>query len=148
MDKFIPKIREVFMKSLILSLAGIILIFLGGCGTGKIVTQQDYELGGEKTATVGSTMLLYVSVNSQNLNPDGSDQGTKDEIIYTGKSGNTIKIDYDQYYIYKGEWYLEDGYPLHLEYDLSLGDLITCKYYRIKVLSSDNNEIKFIVIND
>lgn len=75
-------------------------------------------------------------------------KGTKEELVYTGKSGSTIKIDYRQYYIYEGEWYIEDGFPLHLEYDLSSGNLITCKYYRIRILTADNNEIKFIVIQD
>ncbi len=136
------------MKSLILILASIILIFSEGCGTAKIITQKDYDLGTERTVTVGSIMLSYISTKSKILNSNSLDQGTKEELVYTGKSGNTIKIDYDQYYIYDEEWYIEDGFPLHLEYDLSSGNLITCKYYKIKVLSSDNNEIKFIVIND
>ena len=136
------------MKSHILILTSIILIFLEGCGTSKIVNQKDYDLGMPKTVTVGSTMLSYYSAKSQIFNSNLLDKGTKQELVYTGKSGNTIKIDYSQYYIYDGEWYIEDGFPLHLEYDLSSGDLITCKYYRIRILSSDNNEIKFIVIND
>jgi len=136
------------MRSLILILAGIILIFLDGCGTAKTITQEDYDLGTEKTVTVGSTMLSYTSAKPQTYNSNLLDKGTKEELVYTGKSGNTIKIDYRQYYVSDGEWYIEDGFPLHLEYDLSSGDLITCKYYKIRVLSSDNNEIKFIVIND
>ena len=136
------------MKSHILILTSIILILLEGCGTSKIVNQKDYDLGMPKTVTVGSTMLSYYSAKSQIFNSNLLDKGTKQELVYTGKSGNTIKIDYSQYYIYDGEWYIEDGFPLHLEYDLSSGDLITCKYYRIRILSSDNNEIKFIVIND
>ena len=136
------------MKSHILILTSIILILLEGCGTSKMVNQKDYDLGMPKTVTVGSTMLSYYSAKSQIFNSNLLDKGTKQELVYTGKSGNTIKIDYSQYYIYDGEWYIEDGFPLHLEYDLSSGDLITCKYYRIRILSSDNNEIKFIVIND
>ena len=136
------------MKSHFLILTSIILILLEGCGTSKIVNQKDYDLGMPKTVTVGSTMLSYYSAKSQIFNSNLLDKGTKQELVYTGKSGNTIKIDYSQYYIYDGEWYIEDGFPLHLEYDLSSGDLITCKYYRIRILSSDNNEIKFIVIND
>ena len=136
------------MKSHFLILTSIILILLEGCGTSKIVNQKDYDLGMPKTATVGSTMLSYYMAKSQIFNSNLLDKGTKQELVYTGKSGNTIKIDYSQYYIYDGEWYIEDGFPLHLEYDLSSGDLITCKYYRIRILSSDNNEIKFIVIND
>ena len=136
------------MKSHFLILTSIILILLEGCGTSKMVNQKDYDLGMPKTVTVGSTMLSYYSAKSQIFNSNLLDKGTKQELVYTGKSGNTIKIDYSQYYIYDGEWYIEDGFPLHLEYDLSSGDLITCKYYRIRILSSDNNEIKFIVIND
>ncbi len=148
MKKLISKISGVPMKSLILISIGIILIFFESCGTSKIVTQQDYGIDTLKTVTVGSEMLSYTSVKSQAYNSNSSDQGTKEVLVYTGKSGNTIKIDYDQFIIQDGAWYIEDGYPLHLEYDLSLGDIITCKYYKIKILSSDNNEIKFLVIND
>ena len=147
MKKFIPENGE-FMKNLILILSGIILIFLESCGTSKTLTQQDYGLDTVKTAVIGSTMLSYFSVTTQAYNPDKLDQGTKEELIYTGKSGNTIRIDYDQFYIQDGDWYIEDSYPLHLEYDLSLGNVITCKYYKIRVLSADNNEIKFIVLKD
>ena len=136
------------MKRLFIILAGIILIYLEGCGTSKTITQKDYELGTEKTVTVGSNMLSYTSTKSQAFSSNSQDKGAKEELVYTGKSGSTIKIDYSEFYIYDGEWYIEDGFPLHLEYDLSSGDLITCKYYKIRVLSADNNEIKFIIISD
>ena len=147
-EKLTSTMGAVFMKNLILILAGIILIFLEGCGTVEIVTQKDYDLVTEKTVTVGSTMLSNVSIKSKIFDSDLLDKGTKEEIVYTGKSGNTLRIDYNQYSIYDGEWYIEDGFPLHLEFDMSLGDLITCKYYRMRILSFDNNDIRFIVIND
>ena len=136
------------MKSLILISAAVILIFLEGCETSKIITQKNYDLSTEKTAAVGSTMLSYISAKSQTFQSNSSDSGTKDELVYTGKSGSTIRIDFIEYYIYEGDWYLEDGYPLHLEYDMASGNIITCKYYKMMILSSDNNEIKFIVISD
>ncbi len=136
------------MKNVILILAGMILVFFEGCGSSKIVSQQDYDLGKEKSVTVGSVMLSYSSIEKNKFSLNSLDKGIKEELVYTGKSGNTIKIDYREYYVQDGDWYMADGYPLHLEYDLSSSDLITCKYYKIKVLSSDNNEIKFIVIND
>ena len=136
------------MKSLILISAGIILIFSEDCGTSKMITKKDYALGTKITSTVGSTMLSYVSAKTDIYNSSELNKGTKEEFVYAGISGNTIKIEYRQYYIYNGEWYIEDGFPLHLEYDLSLGDSITCRYYRIWILSADNNEIKFMVIKD
>jgi hypothetical protein len=136
------------MKSLTLISACIILIFSEGCGTSKMITKKDYALRTKIIATIGSTMLSYVSAKTDIYNSSELNKGTKEEFVYTGISGNTIKIDYRQYYIYNGDWYIEDGFPLHLEYDLSLGDSITCRYYRLWVLAADNNEIKFMVIKD
>lgn len=56
------------MKSLMLILAGIIILFFEGCGTSETVTQKDYDLATEITATVGSTMLSYISAKSELLN--------------------------------------------------------------------------------
>jgi hypothetical protein len=136
------------MKSLILILTTIIFILFESCGEGKIITQKDYDLGMEKTVTVGSTMLSYISGTTNMFDPNLLAEGTRDELAYSGKSGNTIKIDYRQYYNNNNGWYIEDGFPQHLEYDLSISDLITCRNFQIKILSSNNNEIKFIVIKD
>ena len=65
------------MKRLFIILAGIILIYLEGCGTSKTITQKDYELGTEKTVTVGSNMLSYTSTKSQAFSSNSQDKGAK-----------------------------------------------------------------------
>jgi len=104
------------MKSVNLILAYLIIITFWGCG----VSKSDYELEAQKTATVGSPMLSYI-IGTANMS---------DPLQYYG----------DGY-----DWYIEDRYTKHLEYDLSLSDVIKFKNYSIKVLSSDSNQIDYII---
>ena len=129
------------MKSVNLILAYLIIITFWGCG----VSKSDYELEAQKTATVGSPMLSYIIGTANMFDPHLGDHSAKLELVYSGKLDNIIKIDQLQYYSDGYDWYIEDRYTKHLEYDLSLSDVIKFKNYSIKVLSSDSNQIDYII---
>lgn len=121
-------------------------IFLFGCGIGKTINKQDYVIGKEKTVSVGSTMLSTIVGSSNWFDENLMDKGIKETLVYLGKSDNTIKIDYRQYYGDVYGWYIKDGFTQHLEYDLSNSNIIAYKNYRIKILDSNSSEITFIVL--
>lgn len=134
------------MKSLYLTFTLVVLVLLSGCGVGGNISRQDFTLGKEKAVSVGNEMFSSVWGRPNMFDPNLLQEGTKEELVYAGKSGSTIKIDYRQYYGSDAGWYIKDGFTQHLEYDLSSSDLIAYKSYQIKVLTSNSSEIKFIVL--
>lgn len=138
------------MKNLYLFFAFPIVVCLVGCSVGHAIQEissQDFELGKEKTVFVGEAMISFVFGSTNLFNRDLLQAGTKEELVYSGKSGKTIKVDYRQYYGKDSEgWYIKDGFTQHLEYDLSTSPMIAYKNYRIKVIACNSSAIKFIVM--
>lgn len=68
----------------------------------------------------------------------------KTELIYAGKSKNTIKFLYREYY----KKMIRDGFTHELSYDLDESNIIRHKKVRIEIKDSTNEAIKYKVISD
>ena len=120
-------------------------ISLFGCGGGKYL-KLNYAQGVEMSATTGNTMFSRIYGASNMFDANLLDRGYKEEFIYSGKIGNIIKIDYQEYYFENSRWYARDKFFKHLEYDISTNTNISYQDFKIKIISADGNEVKFIVL--
>ncbi|MCK6606557.1 MAG: hypothetical protein L6Q59_16800 [Ignavibacteriaceae bacterium] len=68
------------------------------------------------------------------------------ELVYLGKSNNTIKIGYVEYEHIYFDKYIRPAFGRVLEYDLSQSDTIGYNLTRIKVINSTNSEITYKVL--
>ena len=68
----------------------------------------------------------------------------KSQIIYLGVSGNDIKASYREY----KDDIARPAFYQDLSYNLSDGQYIRYKKFRIKVLDATNEQIKYIVLED
>ncbi|MGZ4857393.1 MAG: hypothetical protein ACXVZU_03395 [Methanobacteriaceae archaeon] len=66
------------------------------------------------------------------------------DLIYTGKSKNTIKLLHREYYTDK----IRDAFTHELSYDLDESNVIRYKNIRVQVVDSTNENIKYKVISD
>lgn len=74
--------------------------------------------------------------------PDEKEDYFKQQFIYNGKSGNTIKFTYREYI----DNLARPAFTQDLQYDLSESNIIGFKGMRIKVLSAGNTNIKYIIL--
>jgi hypothetical protein len=68
----------------------------------------------------------------------------KKELIYGGKSGDTVNVSYREY----GDDYARPAFAQELKYDLKSSKEIRFQNFRLLVLSADNSVIKFKVLGD
>lgn len=68
----------------------------------------------------------------------------KQELIYNGKSGNEIKILYREF---KGDM-IRPAFTQILQYDLKDSSTIRFKNFKIQILSANNEQIKYKVVED
>lgn len=66
----------------------------------------------------------------------------KQELIYSGRSGSTISLNYREY----KDDFIRPAFFQEARYDLNESDTISFKDFRIKVLKANNNQIDFIVL--
>lgn len=66
------------------------------------------------------------------------------DLIYTGKSKNTIKLLHREYYAER----IRDAFTNELSYDLDESNVIRYKNIRIQIIDSTNENIKYKVISD
>jgi hypothetical protein len=67
----------------------------------------------------------------------------KQELVYNGKSGNTIKVIYREY----NNNMARPAFTQNLNYDLEEGDIISFKGCKIKVLNAKNTGIEFKILS-
>jgi hypothetical protein len=121
-------------------------IALPGCMGGNFA-YKNYESGKEMHAPVGGTMTSiewgrYRSMEIEKIKA----AGIRKDLLYSGKSGSTIRISYREFTFYNGYTIARPDFFKELTYDLSESDIITFEDMRIKVLSATNNEIVFEVL--
>lgn len=138
-----------------------IVIFILGCATMYTNKQylKNYTINSEKQINIGVPMIKFENItyiegkrwvgilNSK----DGwehykyaTDDSFLEELIYTGRSGNTIFISYREY---KKE-FARPAFFQELKYDLEKSDIIVFRNYKIKVLDATNEYIRFLVLVD
>lgn len=135
-------------------------LFLCSCANVQIrpVHSKNYSLGIIKKANIGSSMLMnkkawlvdegkrWVGIINS---PDGwkhvqyyTDESFQEELIFTGRSGDTIYISYREY----KKDFARPAFFQELRYDLKNSNRIVFKHYKIDVIEATNEYIKFKVV--
>jgi hypothetical protein len=132
----------------ILSISIVFLLFslLASCRSVETFTDQNYRLGLSQSCAIGDPIVSYSVVDSWDYPPPdyGGPGSFKQELIYTGRSGDTIHASYREYM----NDLARPSFFNDLQYDLHQSQIIVYKRYRIKVLSATNESITYIVIED
>lgn len=145
---------------------GALLIFvsMSACAPAPVVTtkretMKNYNINKIQQVNVGSPMIISSDITYVTrkvfvgycVTPGGwkedsytSNDSIKEELLYTGRSGNTISISYREYLqnLARPAFYQE------LHYDLSQSDIIVFRKFRVKVLGANNEFISFQVLAD
>jgi hypothetical protein len=121
--------------------------------------RRSYTLNIEHNTSVGSPLieterLQYVEVKQWVgiLNSsDGwqrtrvlTDDSFRESLIYTGRSGNTLRVSYREY----RKDLARPAFFQDLTYDLGQSDIIVFRRYRVRVLEATNQFIRFEVLGD
>lgn len=142
----------------IVAATGFVLV---GCATTTLQNKKfkSYKVGETKTATIGdafltdqdgsiSTVREWVGVLNS---PDGwrvSERASQDfvrkELLYSGKSANTIKVSYREF---RGG-FAAPAFSQNLEYDLNESKTINFQKFTLEVLSATNQTITYKVLKD
>ena len=145
------------MIKFVMSLA--VLAALSGCATQVLdsTPYESYTTGKIGTATVGEPFLIDQSGSVRRVkrwvgilnSPDGwkvdsEDSGNflRKELIYSGKSGNTIEVSYREY----RSGMAAPAFFQNVKYDLSESPIIRFQKYRIEILNATNQDIKYIIL--
>lgn len=156
------------MKRLIV----LFLLFpmLASCGgwTSKCTKRSSCSLSEEKIVSVGSEMV-QIGCFGIRYEPYGPSQSlfnrvaydeqaytpiVESELIYSGRSGDTLFVAYREYSVRAGaNGYLTGGYARpafyqHIQYDLRTSNTIVFQNWIIQVLEADNQQIRFIVTKE
>lgn len=121
---------------------------------------KNYALGATMKANIGSSMVKnkqawevdegkkWVGIINS---PTGwkhvkyyTDESFQEELIFTGRSGDTIYISYREY----KKDFARPAFFQELRYDLSKSNRIVFKQYRIEVVEATNEYIKYVVTAD
>lgn len=120
---------------------------------------QSYVLGVERSANVGEAFLVdqsgYIQTQRRWVgilnSPDGwqteqvaSRDYLRRELIYSGRSGNTIEIAYREY---RGGL-VAPAFAQSLQYDLSASNIIRFQRFEIEVVAADNQGITTKILRD
>jgi len=73
-----------------------------------------------------------------------TDESFKEELIYTGRSDNTIYISYREY----KKDFARPAFFQELRYDFGQSRIVVFKQYRLEIIEATNEYIKFIVLAD
>ena len=126
-----------------------------GCIKQTPFNSRNYRIGVEKITNIGSPMISskkgthitgskhvpfhgYVEVDEY------SKDTFKEELIYTGRSGNTIHLSYREYV----QSLARPSFFQELRYDIGRSGTITFRGYKIHVLDANNENIRFVVGSD
>lgn len=150
------------MRSLLaIVLATSTLLALQGCATTTLErkTYKSYLVGREATATIGEAFLVDQNGSVEKVkkwvgilnSSDGwrieerySQDFVRKELLYSGKSGNTIEVSYREF---RGG-YAAPAFFQNLKYDLSESRLIRFQKFSVEILQADNQMIKYKILSD
>ncbi|NUM71994.1 MAG: hypothetical protein HUU43_14185 [Ignavibacteriaceae bacterium] len=121
------------------------LLLFSGCWTANYL-EYNFTLNEAQTVYVGEPIFRAV-VGKTNRDLSFLDPRFITDLIYLGKSGNTVKIGYVEYANIESRTYIRPDYSRILEYDLTQSDTIGYNLTRIKVLGATNTEINYKVLS-
>jgi hypothetical protein len=124
-------------------IAVVLLTVLYGCGSSSPYGIKSFEMDELISTPVGGSMF---TVERGYENVSGLRKGYKQELLYSGISGSTIKITYREYNSETFADYIRPSYSQQVEYDLSNGNTITFQDYLLDVIKANSNEITFRII--
>jgi hypothetical protein len=136
-------------------------VLLCACGTmhTRVENLKNYSINSVQQANIGSSMLsnkvatvvegkrwvgLLYSKDGWEHFKEYSDDSFMEELIYTGRSGNTIHISYREY----KKDFARPAFFQELRYDIGQSTTIVFKQYKLKIIEATNEYIKFIVLVD
>lgn len=136
-------------------------VIITGCASTVLErkTFKGYTVGKELTAPIGVPFLvdqdgtvetvktwvgLLYSPNGWKIEQRYSADFVRKELIYSGKSGNTIEISYREF---RGGLAAPAFYQ-NLKYDLSESKKITFQNFQIEIINAGNQSITYRVVRD
>lgn len=139
----------------------VILGLLSGCATTTLErkTFKSYSVGKTATATIGEPFLIDQNGSVEKVktwvgvfnSPDGwrvEDRYSRDfvrkELIYAGKSGNTIEISYREF---RGG-FAAPAFFQNIKYDLIESKIVRFQKFQIEIQNADNQSITYKILND
>ena len=140
----------------------VLALTVSGCATKTTtdsVVQKNYSLGRTVQTTIGAPMVsqymikyieekrwvgILASSDGWERKKHPTDDSFREELIYTGRSGDTINISYREY----RKDFARPAFFQAIRYDLSQSRNISFKNYQILVLSATNQVIEFQVMSD
>jgi hypothetical protein len=140
----------------------IFMPFLVSCApqiTKQYDERKNYEINQAAQVSIGAPIISYQSVYNVKekrwvgyaFSPDGwqvteytTSDSIKQELIYTGRSSNTINVSYREYI----QEFARPAFFQELRYDLSQSDIIVFRNYRIQVLEANNEFMRYKVLAD
>jgi hypothetical protein len=142
-------------------IVGILLLTVSGCATSTLQSKtfKSYTVGQTKTATIGDAFLVDQNGTVSTVrewvgvlnSPDGwrvsqkaSEDFVRKELLYSGKSVNTIKVSYREF---RGG-YAAPVFSQNLEYDLNESRTVNFQRFTLEVISATNQAITYKVLKD
>ncbi len=136
-------------------------VFASGCATQTLEnhTYKTYSVGKTATATIGEPFLVDQDGSVRKVkrwvgilnSPDGwavenrySENYVRKELIYSGKSGNTIEVSYREY---RGGL-AAPAFFQNLKYDLNESNIVRFQRFRIEVQNATNQTFTYKILND
>ena len=137
------------------------LLFLCACGSinTRVENIKNYSINSVQQANIGSPMLskkvatvvegkrwvgILYSKDGWEHFKEYSDDSFMEELIYTGRSGNTVHISYREY----KKDFARPAFFQELRYDIGHSGTVVFKQYKLKIIEATNEYIKFLVLVD
>jgi hypothetical protein len=138
-----------------------ILLGLAGCASTTLESKlyKSYRVGETKTASIGDAFLIDQNGSVSTVrhwvgvlnSPDGwqvtkvpSEDYTRRELLYSGRSADTIKVSYREY---RGGM-AAPAFFQNVEYDLADSHTIKFRRFTLEVISATNQSITYKVVSD
>jgi hypothetical protein len=115
------------------NLAGAALLVIGFSGCASLSVVSNYSAGTVVSATVGYPL---VDVEIQRRDISGSGQVPARQLVYGGRSGDTIKFTYRQFYPWRA-----NNLTQELQFDLSKSKRITFQEMRLEVIEATSERL-------
>jgi len=141
------------VKKLTYSLLVLGALFLTSCASMTTSHLKSFTINQVQSVNVGASMIAVEDITYEKrwvglmysqtgYQESATEDSFKEELIYTGRSGNIINVSYREY----KQNFARPAFYQELHYDFGASDIIVFRNYRIKVLDANNEQITFKVL--